>query len=127
MRLSVVADTHTSIGGLDMPKAKPTQVVVHRIELQDKEREMLEAYVGGSVIGNTLIPVAVVGGVGSAAYIGYKTAKALAGWTDDIVDDIKRTPIGAYANAAYTTEGATLPPPVRGIYRLAAWLGRPMK
>ena len=26
-----------------MPKQKPTQVIVHRIELQEKEREYLEA------------------------------------------------------------------------------------
>jgi len=28
-----------------LPKAKPDQVIVHRIELQEKEREMLEPFV----------------------------------------------------------------------------------
>ena len=28
-----------------MPKSKPTQVFVHRIELQEKERELLEPFV----------------------------------------------------------------------------------
>ena len=27
-----------------MPKAKPDQVVVHRLELQEKEREMIQNY-----------------------------------------------------------------------------------
>ncbi len=71
-----------------MPKSKPTQVIVHRIELQEKERDMLEAYVGGSVVKNVTGPVIIAAGVGSAAYIGYKTAKAVAGWTEDIMDDL---------------------------------------
>ena len=87
---------------IPMPKAKPDQVVVHRIELQEKEREMLEAWVGGSVIKNALIPTALVGGVGAATYIGYKAAKAAYDWGQDIVDDVKvarngiiaATPIG---------------------------------
>ena len=39
----VMAIAFYDISGADMmPKAKPTQVVVHRIELQDKERECLK-------------------------------------------------------------------------------------
>ena len=34
-----------------MPKAKPTQVIVHRIELQEKEREMLEGIQRPVVLG----------------------------------------------------------------------------
>ena len=105
-----------------MPKAKPDKVVIHRIELQEKEREMLEAYVGGTVVKNAVTPLAVAAGVGSAAFIGYKTAKALAGWTDDFIDDIKNTPIGAYADATVKTDGATLPAPLRAFYRTTSWL-----
>jgi len=90
-----------------MPKAKPDSVVVHRIEFNTKERELLEAWVGGSVVKNALLPVAVVGGVGSAAYIGYKSAKATFKWTEDIIDDIKQemqklqsSPIGSAATTA---------------------------
>ena len=72
-----------------MPKAKPTQVIVHRIELQEKERDLLEAVATAQTVKNIVMPAAVVGGVGAASYIGYKTAKALAGWTEDIVDDFK--------------------------------------
>ena len=72
-----------------MPKAKPDQVVVHRIELQGKERELLEVMAMAQATKNIVMPVAVVGGVGAASYIGYKTAKALAGWTEDLVDDLK--------------------------------------
>lgn len=108
-----------------MPKAKPDQVVVHRIELQEKEREMLEAYVGGSVVKNAIVPASIAAGVGSAAYIGYKAAKAAFGWTEDLVEDIKRTPIGAYAEATAASDGATLPVGLRGIYKLVSWATSP--
>ena len=110
-----------------MPKAKPSQVIVHRIELQEKEREMLEAYVGGTVVKNAVVPAAIAAGVGSAAYIGYKAARAAYGWTEDVIDDIKATPIGAYAESVGASGGATLPPALRGFYHLASWLTKPMK
>ena len=72
-----------------MPKAKPDQVVVHRIELQEKERDMLEAAIAGRVVRDVAVPLAVTAGVGSAAYIGYKAAKAAFGWTEDIVETVK--------------------------------------
>ena len=39
-----MAVTSNYIGGGIMPKAKPTQVIVHRIEFQEKERDILEMY-----------------------------------------------------------------------------------
>ena len=72
-----------------MPKSKPTQVIVHRIELQEKERDMLEAVVAGNTVKNVVIPVAVVAGVTTASYIGYKTARGIIGWTDDAIDQAK--------------------------------------
>lgn len=42
-----------------MPKAKPTQVIVHRIELQETERATLEAALAGNFVTNA------VGSVGS--------------------------------------------------------------
>lgn len=104
-----------------MPKAKPDQVVVHRIELQGKERELLEAYVGGTVVKNAVVPTAIAAGVGSAAYIGYKAAKAAYGWADDIVDDIKRTPIGIVYQNSPTGRG------VRGLSKLVSWLTTPIE
>jgi hypothetical protein len=55
-----------------MPKSKPTQVIVHRIELQEKEREMLDAFATTQALKNAGIAVAAVGGVG-VAYLGWKT------------------------------------------------------
>ena len=72
-----------------MPKAKPDKVVVHRIEFNNKEREMLESLVVGNTVKNVFVPTAVVVGVGSATYIGYKAAKSFFNWTDDIVDGIQ--------------------------------------
>lgn len=72
-----------------MPKAKPTQVIVHRIELQEKERDALEAIATARVVRDVVTPLALVGGVGAASYVGYKAMKAAYGWTEDIVDDMR--------------------------------------
>jgi hypothetical protein len=82
---------------VDMPKSKPTQVIVHRIELQEKERDMLESIVVTKSISNMLIPTAAIAGVGIAGYIGYKAANAFFDWGEDIVDgvqDLLNTDVG---------------------------------
>lgn len=72
-----------------MPKAKPDRVVVHRIELQEKERELLEAMAMTHAVKNVAVPVTVAVGVGVGGYVAYKAAKAAYGWTEDIVGDMK--------------------------------------
>ena len=72
-----------------MPKAKPTQVIVHRIELQEKERDMLETLVVGKTVKNVFVPVVITAGVVSASYIGYKFAKATVDWGTDAIDEVK--------------------------------------
>ena len=67
-----------------MPKAKPTQVIVHRIELQEKERDMMEVLIAGKTARNLLEPAIAVGGV----WIAYKSAKAVHGWGEDWYDRI---------------------------------------
>jgi len=68
-----------------MPKAKPTQVFVHRIELQEKEREMLEPLIQARAINEVAMPVAA----GAAVYVGYKAAKAAFGWAEDLFDNTR--------------------------------------
>jgi len=81
-----MVDSHyTSNGGSLMPKAKPTQVIVHRIELQEKERELMETYVAGKTVRNLLEPAVAVAG----AYVAYKTAYAIHGWGEDWFTGIK--------------------------------------
>jgi len=70
-----------------MPKAKPDQTIAFRIELQEKERDLLEAWVGGSIVKNAVQPLAMAAAVGSATWIGYKTAKGIVGWTEDALLD----------------------------------------
>jgi hypothetical protein len=72
-----------------VPKSKPTQVIVHRIELQEKERELIEPLLISQSYKNVVIPTAILGGVGAATYIGYKSAKKYFDWTDDLVQDMK--------------------------------------
>jgi len=55
-----------------MPKAKPTQVIVHRIELQEKERELIEAVTATQTMKNLGYTAAAVGAV-AVGYLGYKT------------------------------------------------------
>jgi len=65
-----------------MPKAKPTQVIVHRIELQEKEREMLEPLIQARAVNELAMPVAA----GAGVYVAYKATKAAFGWAEDIFD-----------------------------------------
>ena len=55
-----------------MPKAKPTQVIVHRIELQEKEREILETYAATQTMKNLGYTAAAVG-VTAVGYLGWRT------------------------------------------------------
>ena len=59
-----------------MPKAKPTQVIVHRIELQEKEREALDAWIAGKTLKN--VGVAAAGA--SVPFLGYLSYKAWKEW-----------------------------------------------
>ena len=70
-----------------MPKAKPDQVIVHRIELQEKEREYLDRVTTGYAVKNTIIPLAVTGGVVAGSYIGYKYLKGVVDWGKDLIDE----------------------------------------
>ena len=59
-----------------MPKSKPTQVIVHRIELQEKEREALDALIAGKTLKN--VGVAAAGA--SVPFLGFLTYKAFKAW-----------------------------------------------
>jgi len=69
-----------------MPKAKPTQVIVHRIELQEKERDMLETFVVGKTVNNLLEPAIALG----AVWVTYKAAKATHNFVDDEVAPVAK-------------------------------------
>ena len=84
-----------------MPKAKPDQVIVHRIELQGKEREILEAYAGAQAVKAIALPAIGAG----TLYVGYKAARAAYGWTEDIVDDVKKK---VYENTVERGENAVV-------------------
>ena len=57
--------------GDTLPKAKPTQVIVHRIELQEKEREFLETLQAGQTMKNMAFAGAAIGATG-LGWLGYK-------------------------------------------------------
>jgi hypothetical protein len=67
-----------------MPQAKPSQVIVHRIELQQSERQMLKEYVEEQnkrkwiqTAGGAVQPVIIAGGAIGAAYVGIRGYQAL--------------------------------------------------
>jgi hypothetical protein len=77
---------------INLPKAKPTQVIVHRIELQESEREMVELAMLGNVATNAVSAAgAVLSGIGSflAPFSGVFGAFA-ALWIGDRTLDIVR-------------------------------------
>ena len=47
---------------------------------------MLESYIAGQTVKNVFVPAAVATGVGAAAFVGYKAAKAAFNWGDDMID-----------------------------------------
>jgi len=70
-----------------MPKAKPTQVIVHRIELQEKEREALDAWIAGKTLKN--VGVAAAGAsVPVLGFLAYKAFKVWDGQEEGTVFDI---------------------------------------
>ena len=97
-----------------MPKAKPTQVIVHRIELQESERDMLELAVygnfatnavgaAGSVltgIGNMLTPFAPALGALAALWIGDRTL-------DVVKEDANRRKQGIIESYEAESDGFT--------------------
>ncbi len=90
-------------GGIIIPKAKPDVVYIHRIELQEKERDMLETLVVGKTVKNVVVPVAITAGVVSASYIGYKFAKATVDWGTDAIDEVKNSYGGMALNALHNS------------------------
>ena len=74
-----------------MPKAKPTHVIVHRIELQEKERELIEPFVKSKEVEQFAKSAAMVGAAGAlgvGAYVAWWTCDTLYGWMDDARDKI---------------------------------------
>lgn len=81
-----------------MPRSKPTEVFVHRIEFSPKEREWVEAYMAAQTVKNLVVPAAA----GAGVYVAYKAARAAYGWTEDIVDKVRenRSSVEAGVNAS---------------------------
>ena len=65
-----------------MPKAKPTQVITHRIELQAKEREMLEQVVMTNTISKGVPALIAAGGIGLAGFGLYLFLQEVYGFKD---------------------------------------------
>ena len=86
-----------------MPKSKPTQVIVHRIELQEKEREMIEGFATAKTAETIVKGVALPVAVGGSLYLGYKALKASLNWGNDAIDEIK----GSYGALALKTMQAS--------------------
>jgi len=74
-----------------MPKAKPTQIIVHRLEAGTWEREQLLRPVADVAqtanqirsYGIAAIPVVLAGGV----YVAWKVGKSAYGWIDTLAED----------------------------------------
>ncbi len=95
-------------------------MIVHRIELQEKEREMLETVVVGQTIKNVALPTAAVAIVGSASYLSYKALKAAFDWGEDLIDDIKQTEQTFQAREDIVG-GVVVPVPIRAWLKIRKW------
>jgi len=75
-----------------MPKAKPTHVIVHRIELQEKERELIEPFVKAKEVEQFAKSAAMVGGaaaLGVGAYVAWWTLDTVYGWGEKAADRLE--------------------------------------
>jgi len=75
-----------------MPKAKPDQVIVHRIELQEKERELLEPFVKTKEVEQYAKSAAMIGAAGAlgvGAYVAWWVTDSMFGWMDNAKDKIQ--------------------------------------
>jgi len=75
-----------------MPKAKPDQVIVHRIELQEKERELLEPFAKAKEVeqyGKTAATIAAAGALGVGVYVAWWTTDAMFGWMNKAGDKLE--------------------------------------
>jgi hypothetical protein len=87
-----------------MPTAKPTQVIVHRIELQKTERDMLEAAVMtnavakvGQAAGAILTPFAGALTAIIAGMLAKATVEDIAGWVNEQLAEKESVLSNAYA------------------------------
>jgi len=74
-----------------MPKSKPDQVIVHRIELQEKERELIEPFVKAKEVEQVAKSVAMVGAAGAlgvGAWIAWWTFDSVFGWMGNAKDKV---------------------------------------
>ena len=92
-----------------MPRVKSDSTVTHRIEFSPKERQYVEQLVAGQTVKNIVVPTAIVAGVGSAAYLGYKSLKACFGWTEDIAQELWEETILSTKNREEYRESASQP------------------
>jgi len=75
-----------------MPKSKPTQVIVHRIELGQYERDVVKPLLEAEAAQGQIKAVSMAAGaagLGFAAYTFYKWGKSITGWTSGVIDDAK--------------------------------------
>jgi hypothetical protein len=80
-----------------MPKAKPTQVIVHRIELANTERKMLEPIIAAKEVEQVAKSAAMIGGaaaLGVGAYVAWWATESIFGWmgsAKDKYNEMKQT------------------------------------
>ena len=103
-----------------MPKAKPSQVITHRIELQDKERELLEASLLGARVEGAAKAAAlgvVSVGIGLAGYSAYWALKKMYNWGLDAKESFDETLSAENKTAAFISTN-TVGRGIQGLYRL---------
>ena len=108
-----------------MPKRKPTQVITHRIELQETERAALEAALAGRFVTNAVSALgSVFSGVGSvlAPFAGTFTALAAVWIGDRAIDEIIETVADAGEQVKENVQDTYTPHGIRVIESISMWL-----
>lgn len=95
-----------------MPQAKPTQVIVHRFELQQSERKQLEQFLEikknvdiSNTVSRYVAPLAIGGAVVGSVWIGAKVWATIQAALLGPIEEAKEYVEGLYAPVDKTTGG----------------------
>jgi len=112
-----------------MPRRKPDEVTVHRVEMGDWEREQVESLLMAEKVSKLALGLGVGAGVGAAGLGAWFTLQKLHGWKEDVANafDAATKGLGAevlFGKGTYTdAEGNEVKNPFAGIPVMGSLFG----
>ena len=112
-----------------MPRRRPDEVTVHRVEMGDWEREQVESLLMAEKVSKLALGLGIGAGVGAAGLATWFTLQKMHGWKEDIADAFDRATNGLgaeviFGKGTYTdAEGNEVKNPFAGIPLVGSLFG----